>query len=238
MEATTTKSSTPQPPKPSGGEEADFWRQLDLFAPSNFKKSVTVIGVGATGSYIAYLLAKMGCRDISVFDHDEIENHNLPNQIFGLNDMGVKKVEALQRRIFTDCGIVIKPHAKLFERGELSGIVFVCTDTMKSRAQIWHESVKYKLGVDLMIEMRMAAEGGQIYAIKPSMPRQIAAYEKTLFKDEEAEESPCSRRAIAPTVATVAGMSVFTLINYVNSKPFYNEVTISLMPPILISKNF
>ena len=76
-------------------EEVDYWRQLDIFSPKNFTTSITIIGAGATGSYIAWLLAKMGCRDITVYDADKIENHNLPNQIYGIKDIGKKKVLAI-----------------------------------------------------------------------------------------------------------------------------------------------
>ena len=218
--------------------EPDFWRQLDIFAPTNFKKSITVIGAGATGSYIVWLLAKMGCKDITVYDFDLVENHNLPNQVFGLADVGRKKVAALAKMIEASTGVKIKVVSEKFTEGSLKGIVFVLTDTMESRKTIWQSSIRYKLGVDLMIETRMEAEGGRIYAIKPAMPQQVAAYEKTLYTDAEAEESPCTRRAIAPTVATLAGMAVFTMINFANNKKFANEAIISLSPLIVLSKNY
>ncbi len=218
--------------------EPDYWRQLDIFAPSNFKKPITVIGVGATGSYIVWLLAKMGCKDITVYDFDEVENHNLPNQVFGLADVGKKKVDALAKAVEAGTGIKIKAVSKKFTKGSMKGIVFVLTDTMESRKTIWESSVRYQLKVDLMIETRMEAEGGRIYAIKPAMPNQIAAYEKTLYSDAEAEESPCTRRAIAPTVATLAGMAVFTMINFANNKKFANEAIVSLSPLIVLSKNY
>jgi hypothetical protein len=218
--------------------EPDYWRQLDIFAPSNFKKSITVIGAGATGSYIVWLLAKMGCKDITVYDFDMVEDHNLPNQVFGLADVGKKKVDALAKAVEAGTGIKIKAVSKKFLKGSLKGIVFVLTDTMESRKTIWESSVRYQLKVDLMIETRMEAEGGRIYAIKPAMPQHVAAYEKTLYTDAEAEESPCTRRAIAPTVATLAGMAVFTMINFANSKKFANEAIVSLSPLIVLSKNY
>jgi len=222
----------------SNKSEVDYWRQLDIFAPSNFKKSITVIGVGATGSYIGWLLAKMGCKDITVYDFDEVENHNLPNQVFGLADVGKKKVDALAKAVEASTGIKIKAVSKKFSKGSLKGIVFVLTDTMESRKTIWESSIRYQLKVDLMIETRMEAEGGRVYAIKPAMPKQIAGYEKTLYSDAEAEESHCTRRAIAPTVAALAGIATFTMINFANNKSFANEVIVSLSPLVILSKNF
>lgn len=224
--------------KPKKKCEIDFWRQLDIFSPTKFNKSITVIGAGAAGSYIVWLLAKMGCRDITVYDFDKVENHNLPNQTYGLEDVGKKKVIALAKRTESETGVKIKTHAKRFIKESVKGIVFVVTDTMESRKEIWENSVRNQLNVDLLLETRMAAEGGKVYVIRPTMPKHITAYEKTLHPDSEAEESPCTQRAIAPTVATIAGVAVFSMINFVNSKSFANEVIISLSPPIILSKNF
>ena len=122
----------------------DYWRQLDVFSPTKFKKNVTVIGAGATGSYCVWLLAKMGCRRITVYDFDEIENYNIPNQMYGVSDVGKKKVDALAERIKESAGIVIKPIPKRFEKESLNGIVFVLTDTMESRKKIWEQSILYQ----------------------------------------------------------------------------------------------
>jgi hypothetical protein len=222
----------------SSQKEIDFWRQLELFDPSRFTRPVVVIGGGATGSYITFLLAKMGCRDITVYDPDVVENYNLPNQVYGPKHTGEKKVIALSKVLSELTGVEIKSVDRLFHREEVRGIVFVLTDTMSSRKEIWESSIKYQINVDLMIETRMGAEGGRIYAINPSSPSQIERYEKTLYSDEEAEESPCSRRAIAPTVATIAGMAVFTMLNFVNRRPFPNEVILSLSPFLCLNKFF
>lgn len=218
--------------------EVDYWRQLGIFAPGKFNKPITVIGAGATGSYIVWLLAKMGCRDITVYDHDKVENHNLPNQVFGLEDIGKKKVIALAAAVEAGTGVKIKPIPKKFSKGQLAGIVYVLTDTMASRKAIWESSIRYQLSVDLMIETRMGAEGGMIYAVKPCLPDHIAAYEQTLYTDAEAEKSPCTSRAIAPTVATLAGMATFTMISFVAGKPFANEAIVSLSPLMILSKNY
>src|SRR3989344_5433153 len=116
----------------SSGVEIDFWRQLDIFSPDKFKTPITVIGAGATGSYIVWLLAKMGCRDITVYDFDKVENHNLPNQIYSPSSVGKKKVDALAETILSATGVKIKTVPKKFDFSQLRGIVFVLTDTMAS----------------------------------------------------------------------------------------------------------
>ncbi|MDP3985252.1 MAG: ThiF family adenylyltransferase [bacterium] len=224
--------------KPVPAVEVDYWRQLDIFSPEKFTTPVTVIGAGATGSWITLLLAKMGVRDITVYDFDVVENHNIPNQIFGLADVGRLKVEALADAVKAATGISIKPIAKRFTNQPLTGIVFVLTDTMASRKQMWEESIRAKRAVTLLIETRLGAEGGYVFAIRPTLPKQIMAYEQRMFSDEEAEESPCTRRAIAPTVATIAGIAVYTLVSFATDQPYVNETMISLSPPFAQTKKF
>ena len=61
----------------------ELMRQFEVFLPNKFKdKRIDVIGVGATGSYIVWLLAKIGLSNIHIWDHDVVEDHNIPNQCF------------------------------------------------------------------------------------------------------------------------------------------------------------
>lgn len=209
-----------------------------MFCPEKFKKPITVIGAGATGSYVVWLLAKMGCRDIAVWDFDDVEPHNPPNQIYGPADKGKKKVQALADMILPATGISIKTFPERFTGGELKGIVFVLTDTMESRKQIWDSSIKYKLHVDLLVEPRMGAEDGRVYVIQPARPSQVTAYEKTLYADTQAQQNPCTRRAIAPTVAIIAGLAVSGMLNFLNDKLSFNEAIISLSPLLVLTKLF
>ncbi len=218
--------------------EPDYWRQLDVFSPQKFTTPITLIGGGAVGSYVALLLAKMGCNDITVYDFDKVETHNLPNQVFGPSDVGEKKVDALQKFIHHTSGITIKPFPKKFTKGELKGIVFVMVDTMAARKQIWESSVRYQLGVDLLVETRMGVDGGILYAVRPSFPSHVREYEETLYSDKEVQPNPCTRRAIAPAVAVLGGVAVFTMIDHVNNTEYPNELIISLAPPSMISRQF
>ena len=60
----------------------DFSRQINVLDPSEFKTPIHIIGAGATGSWVAFSLAKMGITNINVYDFDEGGMHNLPNQMF------------------------------------------------------------------------------------------------------------------------------------------------------------
>jgi hypothetical protein len=214
----------------------DYWRQLDLFSPEKFgDKEVHVVGAGATGSYVAYLLAKMGVRNLHVWDFDDVETHNLPNQIYRLKDVGRPKVDALREIISDATGIEITAHNEAVVGGTaLKGIVFLLVDSMNVRKDIWNGSLKFKFLVELMIETRMAIDNGRIYAIRPSRPADIKLWEGTLYSDEEAEESPCTSRCIAPTVTYIASLAVWKLIKFFNGEEFERELIISARPSVII----
>lgn len=213
----------------------DYWRQLDLFAPDQFKDEVHIIGVGATGSYVAYLLAKMGVKNIHAYDFDEVEEHNLPNQIYRLKDVGRPKVEALRDIILEATGTEIIIHNEAVTgTSKLKGVVFLMVDSMDVRKDIWDGAIKYKLAVRFMIETRMAIDNGRIYAIVSSNPADIRLWESTIYSDEEAEESPCTNRSIAPTVSYIASIAVWKLIKWFNGEEYQKELIVSARPMVII----
>ncbi len=211
----------------------DYWRQLDVFNPESFQEEIHIIGVGALGSWIALVLAKMGVQQIHAWDFDQVEPHNLPNQIYGRGDAGLNKVDALARRLSYDCSTEVIPHLERVDGSQkLSGIVYLCTDKMSSRTEIWHKAIKLNLSVRLMVEGRLGAEIGQIHTVCPTNRRDIQGFENTLFTDEEGEESPCTYRAIATTVGTIACLAAHKLVKYVALEKPAPIVTITANPEL------
>lgn len=216
----------------------DFWRQRDLFSPDDFgEKQVHIVGAGATGSFVAFLLAKMGVTNIHVWDFDIIEDHNLPNQMYRIDDIGKPKVEALGEVIEAFTGIKITPHNEVVTKDtELNGIVFLLVDSMEVRKEIWDGAIKYNLGIELMVETRLAISTGMIYSINPCLPDEIAFWESNWYPDKEAEESACSNRAISPTVSLIASYAVWKLLKFHRGEDINKELVVSMQPPILMSK--
>ena len=69
----------------------DVSRHRELFNPENFNTPIHIIGVGATGSWLALGLAKLGLSNITVWDFDSIEEHNIANQAYNVGSVGQKK---------------------------------------------------------------------------------------------------------------------------------------------------
>lgn len=207
----------------------DYWRQLDIFDPMKFNAPVVIIGAGALGGWVANVLTKSGVRDLTVYDFDKVEEHNLPNQPYGIVDIGKLKVIALQELVFRNCGFNINICGEAFTKNTLvipGSIVYICTDTMSSRKEIWDNVIKHNVKIPLMIESRLGAEIGKIYTINPIDPDHIEKYEKTLYSDEEAEESPCTYRSIGTVVVTMAGLAAHKLIKYHKNIDFNSNIEI------------
>ncbi len=203
----------------------DYSRQMEVFNPDEFSTPIHVIGAGATGSWLVLALAKLGIKDITVWDFDEVEEHNIPNQIYGIHYIGGQKVHALQDMIINLTGIEIKAkNQRVTGREKLEGIVFVMTDTMKSRKEIWDGALKYKIPVKLVVEPRMGLDGGRIYCVNPMNVEHVKAYESTLYTDEEAEVSACGvSQSVVATAMQIASMCAWKVINFHNRDKIGNQ---------------
>lgn len=64
-----------------------------------FPKSITVIGVGGTGAWVALFHALMGCEKLILIDYDKLEIHNLNRTPFKIGQVGEYKVNAMKQLI-------------------------------------------------------------------------------------------------------------------------------------------
>ena len=163
--------------------ENRFLRQQDIVDPRKLATAnVTIIGCGAVGSFTALTLAKMGIGSITVFDPDSVEEHNIPNQFYRLDDIGRKKVDTISAIIgeFEKTQIIAKP--RLYSKQPLDGIVISAVDSMDARKKIWDGIVSQK-GVALYLDSRMASQVIQLYSYMPGDPFSRKAYEATLIDE-------------------------------------------------------
>lgn len=197
--------------------EIDIIRHITTFNPHEFgERRVDVIGCGATGSRIAMELAKLGIQNLHIWDFDSIESHNPANQLFYNEDIGKLKVDAIADHIFRATGTMPFIHNERVDGSqELGEIVFLLTDTMSSRKEIWDETIANNPMVELMIETRMGADMGKIYTINPNNFDHIKLWEGTLCDDAVAAASVCGGKiSVGPTAKIIAGSAVWQLINW------------------------
>lgn len=219
----------------------DYIRHIEVFDPDTFKTPVHVIGAGATGSWLVLMLAKLGIKDIHVWDFDIIEEHNIPNQAFAPIQVGQNKVEAIHDIVLEFANINVQVHRKKVTGTQrLAGIVFMLTDTMRSRQQIYEKAIKFNPAVKLLIETRMDFNGGRIYTIEPTNINHINEYEKEFYTDEETiTPSACGASStVVATAIDISAHAVWNLINWHNNYPNYNEILLDVQNKNIITRNF
>lgn len=206
----------------------DYLRQLDILNPNMITFPVTLVGCGGIGSPAALLLAKMGCSQITLIDDDTVEDHNLPNQVYPLTAVGKTKVQACKTMIksFADCQVKVIPQ-KFSGQFKLSGVVISGLDSMKARKAVW-EAVKFNVDVPLYIDGRIGGEVLQVFTVLPSQIEDIEFYEPALFSDEEAQELPCTARAIMYTGFVIAGIIASQLKKWLKQESYFRKICFDL----------
>jgi molybdopterin/thiamine biosynthesis adenylyltransferase len=211
--------------------QLDVRRHADLFDPYKFTTPVTIIGAGATGSWLALCLAKLGITNIHVWDFDKVEEHNIPNQAyFAQKHLGMPKVEALSDIIKFNANTEIKINYEAFVDQRLSGIVFLMVDSMEARKSIFDASIKMKSAVKLLVEPRMGLNEGRIYNVDPMNLEHIRRYEDCWYSDDQAEVSACgTSQTVITTAMSVASTCARQLINFHNNVELDNEILMDFM---------
>ena len=216
----------------------DYSRQINILNPEEFNKRINIIGIGATGSWMSLALAKMGLSNLHLYDFDTVGEHNLPNQMFGIRDINRNKALSMRNIIKMLTGFVIKAKDEKIEGDTpLQGIVFMLTDTMKSRKDIYYKAIKNNPKVELLIETRMDLRGGRIYVIDPSNREHIKKYEETLYGDDEAEVSACGvSQTVLPTALGITSHAIWKLLDYINGELVYNETILDFSNEIVMTQ--
>ncbi len=182
-----------------------FLRQLDILPLEKLAFPITVVGAGAIGSAAVVTLTKMGCSDITVWDDDTIEEHNVSNQMCLVQEIGSPKTSALTMLTQLLSGVTIKTKPERYRGQALSGVVVAATDNMEARQEVWKRA-KMNRRVPLLIDARMGAEFARIYSIHPVNADEADFYEQNLYSAEEAERLPCSARAIIYCPTVIGGL--------------------------------
>lgn len=220
----------------------DPLRHLSVFSPEAFgNQRVDVIGAGATGSAIVLELAKLGVKNLHVWDFDTVEGHNLANQAFGLRHVGMKKVDALAELAKDFADVEIVKHDQKVEAGvKVTGKhVFLLTDTMSSRKEIGEKCLRLNIQTKAVYETRMGVETGYVYTFNPNSPGQYGSWTETLFDDAQAATSACGASiTIGATAKMIASFAVWQFLKVVAGDEFPNEILVSTTPHLIQTRDF
>lgn len=218
----------------------DYSRQVNILNPEEFNTKINIIGAGATGSWVAFSLAKMGLSNLHIYDFDEVGMHNLPNQMFGVRDIDRNKALSIRNIIKLFTGFTVNArNEKVDGSVPLQGIVFMLTDTMKSRKDIYNRAIKNNPSIDLLIETRMDLRGGRIYVVDPKNREQTKMYEQTFYSDDEAEVSACGvSQTVLPSALAITSHAIWKLLNYINGEIVYNETILDFGNEIVMTQTW
>ena len=204
----------------------DLNKSREFFDPSKVKEVCHVIGCGSIGSNVAELLTRYGVEDIILWDFDEVEPHNIANQLFTEEDVTKPKTEALANLLYK-----INPKLKhtLKKRGKyehdiISGFVFMCVDNVDVRNDIVATNW-YNPNIKAVFDFRTTLLEGQTYFADWKNKKQKDSLKASLdFTHEEAKAntpvSACGfELSVSPVVKMTSIMGIVNFTNFINNKP-------------------
>lgn len=198
-------------------------KHIDFFNPADVNSPIHIIGCGAIGSRIAELLVRLGCTKIHLWDFDTVSPHNITNQLYNHKNIGEKKVLALSYILEAINPTVELILHSIYTKQNLTGYVFLCVDSIDLRREI-ATHLKENKYIKAMFDARMRLTDAQSYGADWSDKESKEAFISTMqFTSEEAKEatpvSACGTTlSVAPTVMTVASVTVSNFINFTLGK--------------------
>lgn len=210
-------------------------KSRDFFDPNKVKGVCHIIGCGSIGSNVAELLTRYGVNDFVFWDFDEVESHNLANQIFYDGQVGLKKTSALLDICLNiNADITVETIDEGWQGEKLEDYVFLCVDNIDIRREIVEANINNK-NIIAMFDFRTSLEEGQCYFADWSDPAQRTNFLNTMmFSHEEAQaENPVSacgfELSVSPVVKSTAIYGICNFTNFINGKE---------TPPVIITKPY
>lgn len=192
-----------------------FMRQLTLIDMERLANTqIILIGVGGIGSNLALNLAKMGARNIEVWDDDTLEEHNISNQMYPSSFVGKPKAEGCAEFIHFMEGYRPEYFEEKFRESmghEDDAIYIVGVDSMSARSGIWDRLKEKPFG--LFIDCRMGATSAQINVVSPSNREWYAG---TLYSDADAVDLPCTARSTIYAPSFISATVCSQVASFVN----------------------
>ena len=179
--------------------------------------SITIAGQGGIGSWTSILLARLKSK-LVLYDPDVVEGVNLSGQAYGLNDVGVLKVDAVKRHIQNLTGnYEVIPVGSILPESHYCPILICGFDNMLARKTAfegWLRTIR-NTGDTLFIDGRLTATELQVFCFTRGDEELINRYrDEFLFSDEEASQEVCSFKQTAYLANMIAGIITNLFVNF------------------------
>lgn len=201
----------------------DYSDQSRIFNANDWGWPVHLVGAGGITNTLGLVLAKMGVREIHIWDDDVLEARNCPTEVaYSYQMVGHPKVEAMADAIAYLMGDSVKVHQHQMrvtaETELLPGVVVCGVDSMSSRKLIWQNIKAHWANVPLFVDGRSAGEVTSIFAMTPF--KYDSDYETWLFDDSQAMKLQCGARNIGYISAYMAAEIARIITRYHRGLPF------------------
>jgi hypothetical protein len=159
-------------------------------------------------------------------------------QLYGIQDVGKTKVDAIKDVITRLCGEVnvntLNEEVSIEKEGrwkqvlKMSDVVCVTFDSIRAREIVynyWFENAKEH---SLFIDGRMSIENGQIFTVhEDDEPEVFTHYENSFFNDSSIPQAPCTLKATSHCGSIIASLMTSQITNYLtNYNPANMERTV------------
>lgn len=221
----------------------DLKKHLDFFDPATFgDEEIHIIGVGAIGSHLAEMCVRMGFTELTLYDFDTVDPHNITNQMFFETQIGSSKLSSLSSicdNINCDAAIRIKPEG--WKPGtRLSGHVFLAVDNIDLRRAIVEENMLNKTIVSFS-DYRMGLTDAQHYFADWTQEHLRKNFLASMqFTHEEAKEatpvSACGTSLnVLPTVRMITAAGIANWMNHLKGNNPKKVILIDAFKPSIES---
>lgn len=183
------------------------WRSSDFLDPFADQPNITIVGAGGIGSWVAPQLAKLGIRNLVVYDMDRVVAHNIGTSPYQASDIGKRKVVALGpivRQFGASVHYTGVPRRFDGQKLPPTDILISAVDSMGARRILYKAAVAQK--IPYFIDGRIGGEDLRVYAIRIKRPEDRRLYQSTLVADRLVAPLPCTRQQVGDISWLIAGL--------------------------------
>ena len=202
-----------------------FLRNKDLIDQQVLDKA-TIIGAGGIGSSLVRCAAIMGFRQLTIWDYDTLEEHNLSTTTFSEEFLSKPKAEtAATIASRYGCENAIGRNQPWSTGQSLDNIVFMCPDNMEVRMGVyrsWSQLPDRKL----LIDMRMGALTMEIITVT----KEYDNFRESWQPSKNIPDEECTAKHTIFTGSLSSGTGLSQAFQVLNNRPYYAYIWMSLAP--------